>query len=214
MKNRKRLLAIGLLAVLLFTCFTGCAGSKEQAKKLEGVWVLSTEVGESLKQTLLESIGMSEVEIPLMEHLSFSYDIFHAFNADGTFRLAVDTDSMKTGVKQFYRDVFDTLYDNIPVLEEAYGISFNGATREEFWQLYAEAQDMASYEEMIEYFAANCFDYTVLSKDISYGSYTVKGKRIIMEDRIGDRSGEVDFTLAGNSLTLFFGDGPETYIKK
>lgn len=214
MKKARKVLAILLAVIILICTLSGCESSEKQAQKIVGVWVIPVEAEESLRRQQLESIGMTYVELSVLEHLSFSYEMFHAFNADGTYRLAIDSDSMHSAMKVFYNEVFDVLYDNLTVLEEAYDISFNGASREEFRQYYAEALDFTDYTEMIDYLVDNCFDYTALGADIAYGTYSVKGKRIIMEDEIGDRSGEVEYSLEGNTLTLYFTDGTEVYTKR
>lgn len=214
MHKMKKILAVLLTALLLIGTFCGCESSADQAQKLVGVWTLPVEATQSLRQQQLESIGMGYVELPLLEGLSFSYEMFHEFHEDGTFRLAIDTDSMQNAMRVFYNEVFDVLYNNLTVLEEAYEVSFHGASREEFRQYYAEALDFSDYTEMIDYFVNNCFDYAVLGADISRGNYSVKGKKLIFEDQIGDRSGEVAYVLEGNQLTLHFGDGAETYTKR
>lgn len=209
----KKLFILLLSAILMIGALTGCASSEELTQKVIGVWAYTTEADEDLKRQQLESIGMTEVELPLLENLSFSYDLCYEFNQDGTWCYRYDTDSMRAAMNTLYSEVFDALYNNLTVLEEAYQVTFD-CTREEFKQLYAETQGLADYTEMIYYFAENCFDYEALGRNLAYGTYSVKGKRIILEDQIGDMDGEVEYSLEGNTLTLHFADGVEVYTRR
>jgi len=117
-------------------------------------------------------------------------------------------------VRSFYEDYFANLYEGRTTLNEAYGVSFDEMTEEEFRQFYVELYEFVTYDEMLDHFAEIAYNYESLETPLEEGTYTLKGDRIRCTATGEYDSGDIKAMVTGDNdehLVLTYSDGVENY---
>ena len=207
---------LGLLIVLGVRYagdFIDTLGMDKKIDALAGVWHCM-EDGQEDVQDLLDLVDLYEEEKALVrEDLTFQFVKVVEFTQDKTYRFSYDVELTKRQVRDMYETVIEDLFENRAALVELYGVEIAGYTREQFRQFYTELYSMASYDELLDTFADNAYDYDKLGEDLETGTYTIKGDDIMCKITGHAEAEALGYDLDGDSLTLTYTNLVEYYTR-
>ena len=207
----KRALCVALALVMVMS-LTACFGLKTE--DVAGIWETVLPDTEVQAEELLLNVEAYEEEIALADLSSLTYVKAAEFREDGTYEFRVAAEGTKACVHSFYADYFANLYEGRTTLNEAYGVSFDEMTEEEFRQFYVELYEFVTYDEMLDHFAEIAYNYESLETPLEEGTYTLKGDRIRCTATGEYDSGDIKAMVTGDNdehLVLTYSDGVENY---
>lgn len=204
----KKLLC-AVLALMLMLSLAAC--DEVYIEKIEGSWSIQVLESDEQKQVLMDNIEMYEEEIALVDTALYTTKTV-TFNADKTYSFAENAEDVKQGVEDFYRGLFDDLYEGRDSLYACYEVDMSSFTQEQFRQFYADLYAAEDYEAMIQLFTDNAYNYDELGI-YETGTYTITATRITMDTLGTEDDGYVGYSVDGDSLTLKFNDATEVYNK-
>ncbi len=124
----KKLLAI-LLAVVMVLGLAACDKGSDDEPTIVGTWKGSVDLG-----TALKIAAQKDIYVPLW------LDIMYTFDADGTYSLTVDKDSVETMLDDLVDVMIEVMYDPDMDLEAA--VAAEGMTMEEFRKQFMDSMGM------------------------------------------------------------------------
>lgn len=193
--------------------FIDTLGMDKKIDALAGVWHCM-EDGQEDVQDLLDLVDLYEEEKALVrEDLTFQFVKLVEFTQDRTYRFSYDVELTKRQVRDMYEAVIEDLFENRAALVELYGVEIAGYTREQFRQFYAELYSMASYDELLDTFADNAYDYDKLGGDFETGTYTISGDDIMCTITGESQAEALGYDLEGGELTLTYTNLVEHYTR-
>ena len=192
---------------------TACSARK--AEDITGIWALEAQDTQVQAQALLLDVEAYTEELALADLDSLKYVKVAEFCEDGTYQFRIDAQGTKACVRSFFDGYFQALYEGRATLNEAYNMTFDEMTREEFLQFYADIYEKENYQVLLDDFAETAYDYEGLSVP-TRGTYKVTGGLVrCTKDGAGEastlkaeRSGE-----NGEYLILTYSDGEEIYTR-
>lgn len=201
----KKAVVFALTAVMLAGLLSGCAFGTS-LEDIAGTWERTVDDTEEQALVLLENIDFYPEEIACADLTSLDYIHTVEFTTDGVYRFCVEAEGTRFCVKEFFRGVFEALYENRAGLGAAYGTDFTPMTMEEFCLFYAELYGCGDYEELLELLAENAYDYTTFDTPLEQGTCRMSGGMLycIIDGETLEES--MGFELEENSLTLKFAD--------
>ena len=206
----KKVISLALVLVLLTTMLCGCESEEDRKEALMGVWTMEVQATEEETMTRLENIELYEEELILAEGISLTYVEQIEFEYS-RYRIGFAVEETKEYVREFYRNIIEKFYENRTMLNAVYQQDFGPMTEAEFKQFYAAMYSQETYEDMIDYFADIAFVY---EETFDSGSYSIKGKRLqIVRDDKTEESGDLDYKIEGNTLTLSYSDSIDIYTR-
>lgn len=211
MKLWKRVMVLCLCVVLMAGVLCGCEGGKE---KLLGTWYLLN--GDTQKQAdyLLEIVDLFPEELELIEPESLQLVKIVEFREDNTYRFAVDSEASQKGVREFYADMFDQLYNGREALSAVYEEDLAAMSQEEFQAFYASVYGESDFDALLESMTQSAYDYEAMGEDFETGTYRVIGSKILCTITGQSTEESLEYELEGNVLTLVYLDGQEIYEKR
>ena len=207
----KRVLCVALTLVMLLA-LTGCFGLKME--EVVGVWETKLPDTEVQAEALLLNVEAYEEEIALADLSSLEYVKVAEFREDKMYEFRVDAEGTKVCVRSFFESYFDALYEGRTTLNEAYGITFDEMTEEEFKQFYVDMYGCESFDSMLDIFTENAYDYVALEEPLDEGIFSLKGDRIDCVSLGDGESGEIEVVISGENgerMMLTYSDGVENY---
>ena len=206
----KKIISLALVMVLMLTILCGCESEEDRKEALMGTWTMEVQATEEEIMTRLENIDLYEEELILAEGISLTYMEQIEFGYS-RYRIGFAVEETKEYVRKFYCNIIDKFYENRTMLNAVYQQDFGPMTEAEFKQFYAEMYSQETYEDLIDYFANNAFVY---EETFDSGSYSIKGKRlqIVRDDKTKD-SGDLDYKIKGNTLTLSYSNSTDIYTR-
>ena len=188
-------------------------GMDKKIDALAGVWHCM-EDGQEDVQDLLDLVDLYEEEKALVRSdLTFQFVKIVEFTQAQTYRFSYDVELTKQQVRDMYETAIEDLFENRAALTEVYGEELAGYTREQFRQFYAELYSMASYDELLDTFADNAYDYDKLGEDFETGTYTIKGDDIMCTITGQSQAEALGYDLEGGNLTLTYTNLVEYYTR-
>lgn len=197
--KRKALSALLVLALALGCCagLAGCGGGDE-AKKLVGSWQAGINMADEIN-------GEFDDDPIMAEHLhvdDFNLKMNFDFREDGTYTLAIDSDSMTAalaGVKETLRTGLDGYFKEV-LAQEGLGDLEGMDLDQVLGSLGVNIDDML--DELLSE-----EDFAALAEDSAQeGKYMVKGGKIYLSDDVNeaadDNCGYYAYTLSGSELQL------------
>lgn len=164
-------------------------------------------------QDLLSLVDLSQEELALTGGVELKLVKLVEFSQNRNYRFSYDAEQSKQQVRAMYADALDAIYQGRATLTALYGDEIATATQEEFQQFYAELYSLTSYDELLDAFADNAFDYDALSEDYETGTYTIEGKKILCTITGESEAEYLEYKLDGDTLTLTYSDMVETYTR-
>lgn len=209
----RTLLVIVIVALIagVRTFFTENA-MNDKIDQLAGVYTTLEDNTDGV-QDLLSLIDLSQEELALTGGVELKLVKLVEFNQNRDYRFSYDAEQSKQQVRAMYADALDAIYQGRATLTALYGDEITTVTQEEFQQLYAELYSLTSYDELLDAFADNAFDYDALSEDYETGTYTVEGKKIMCTITGESEAEYLEYKLDGDTLTLTYSDMVETYTR-
>lgn len=206
----KKVISLALVLVLLTAALCGCESEEERKEALMGTWTMEVQATEKETMIRLENIDLYEEEILLVKDIPLTY-VEEAEFEYSRYRIGFAVEETKACTREFYRAMVDTLYKNRVMLNGIYQQEFDQMSEAEFKQYYANMYNQETYEDMINYFADIAFQYDNV---FDSGSYSIKGKRLqIVRDDVNEESGDLDYKIEGNTLTLSYSDSVNVYTR-
>lgn len=207
----KKFIAIALSLILALGLFAGCESTQDKIDAVSGYWVATLPESEDLTLQILENMDMYEEEIALIDTGALCFVQTLTLNADGTYSYSLDVDGTKACVKEFFEKAFDALYEDRTQLNQVYETEFDEVTREEFDAFYAGLYELDTLDDVIANFADIAYNYEDFGV-YEDGTFTIRGKFIVMTCEESG-TGNLGYTLDGDSLELVYSDGTENYIR-
>lgn len=209
----RTLLVIVIVALIagVRTFFTENA-MNDKIDQLAGVYTTLEDNTDGV-QDLLSLIDLSQEELALTGGVELKIVKLVEFNQNRDYRFSYDAEQSKQQVRAMYADALDAIYQGRATLTALYGDEITTVTQEEFQQLYAELYSLNSYDELLDAFADNAFDYDALSEDDETGTYTIEGKKILCTITGESKAEYLEYKLDGDTLTLTYSDMVETYTR-
>lgn len=209
----RTLLVIVIVALIagVRTFFTENA-MNDKIDQLAGVYTTLEDNTDGV-QDLLSLIDLSQEELALTGGVELKIVKLVEFNQNRDYRFSYDAEQSKQQVRAMYADALDAIYQGRATLTALYGDEITTVTQEEFQQLYAELYSLTSYDELLDAFADNAFDYDALSEDYETGTYTIEGKKILCTITGESKAEYLEYKLDGDTLTLTYSDMVETYTR-
>ena len=193
-----------ILALSLCACKRQCA--------LVGDWTLTTEVDPHAAIEMMRNMSLCDEELSLVVTPLYTVK-YITFQQDGSFSCYQDSETEKQCVRDFYKAVFDALYDGRAYLSDVYQIDFENSTKEDFIRFYTDLYSVPDYEALIEKFVNRAYDYTSFG-ELFAGSYTEKNGVITLDATDDAYDSTVSYTVKDDVLTLINGETTVIYIKK
>ena len=207
----KRVIAMTLVLMLVFS-LSGCVFPSMD--ELCGTWEMKLRQKTDTAETMLGNMEFYPEEIALIDTESLDFVMIVEFNADKTYRYAVDVESTKVCIREFYADAIAALYEGRESLTDTYGKEILNMTQEEFEQAYAEMFSMESIDVLLDYFVENCVDYGVLAESFKKGTFRLLANSILLTADGSTTEEKMEFKIDGDTLTLIFIDGEEVYTRQ
>lgn len=209
----RTLLVIVIVALIagVRTFFTENA-MNDKIDQLAGVYTTLEDNTDGV-QDLLSLIDLSQEELALTGGVELKIVKLVEFNQNRDYRFSYDAEQSKQQVRAMYADALDAIYQGRATLTALYGDEITTVTQEEFQQLYADLYSLTSYDELLDAFADNAFDYDALSEDDETGTYTIEGKKILCTITGESKAEYLEYKLDGDTLTLTYSDMVETYTR-
>lgn len=178
-----------LTIVLLIGLLAGCRPSEES--QLEGKWSAQVDLALAYADLLARADATVAAHVDLRQ---FMVDITLQFKSDGTYRLRVNEDQLKTGAENMDAAIRQGM--------AAYLQAQTGKTMDNLLTAAGKTMD----EVMEEYFSDDL--NTVLRKNLeSAGTYKVSGGKLILTDEDGSKLFEGKYDVEEDELELKSGIG-------
>lgn len=213
MKNVHRTLALLLIAVLAAGLLCGCQKAEEKMEMLSGTWFMVIPGAQEQVSVLLEPLELYPEELALLDLAAPSQVRYVCFEADGSYRFGYDAGKTVAKVRDFYEEVFETLYDNRSSLEEAYRLELEGMTREEFNQFLADVYNADDFGALLNRLVEQGCNAAALQKPLEQGTYTISFSSVVLTAAGQTESRSLHYLLDSSSLTLTEGDVQNVYMK-
>lgn len=184
----------------------------DKIDQLAGVYTTLEDNTDSVSD-LLSLVDLSQEELALTGGVELKLVKLVEFTQNRDYRFSYDAEQSRQLVRAMYADALDAVYQGRATLTALYGDEIATATQEEFQQFYAELYSLTSYDELLDAFADNAFDYDALSEDYETGTYTIEGKKILCTITGESEAEYLEYKLDGDTLTLTYSDMVETYTR-
>lgn len=208
----KRIFALVFSALLLLSLV---ACDFDYQGKIVGTWVCRKQDAAETKESLLDAIDLYDEEKALITAPLYTAKVV-CFNEDGSYYFTEDPAAVKAYVRDFYEQMFQQLYNgraNLANTYAEYGTDLSQLGEDEFYQFYAELYTYATFEELLDGLAENVYDYDNF-EPYERGTYTVGSKKINFDATSDEDDGVAEYKVDGDTLTITYSDGSETYTKK
>ena len=208
----KKLISL-ILVLLLVTSLCACArlSKIDYYSKVTGSWKMDYLKDTELQQELLTSIELYDQEIALVTARLHGIKIV-TFNQDKTYTVSQPVEDNQACVREFFDRVFDSLYLGQEKLKGVYEQDISTMSEADFKQFYAQLYGAENYEALLDKLAENSFDWTKYGTT-EEGTYTIGSEKIKVDTDGTEYDGTLSYTVIGDTLTLTYADGTETYKK-
>ena len=212
----KRIISL-TLALLLSLALCGCGNSKTMEALTGNTWCTTEYLSEQEAAELLENMDFYESEIAMADLSAVGAAKILEFSGDKTYRFLCDAEATRAMARNYLDDFISTLARNRAQLtgdyNEAMGVDVAAMTEEEFKVFYAELFGSADYPELLDYLAANFFDYSSIPEILESGTFSLSDERIFFIPEGETEEVYVEHVLTDSTLTITYADGVEVYTK-
>ncbi|MDE6063305.1 MAG: hypothetical protein K2G20_01775 [Lachnospiraceae bacterium] len=194
MKRISKIVTMLLACIMLFS-LVGC-GKADTGKALYGTWAMDVDLSEELNRQMGDEFAGFEGKLVI----TLKFD----FNEDGSFKMYVDSDALKTSfagwMDSFVAFSVDVMYEQF---EDGYGLS-----KEEADELVQSTYN-CTMEEYIRTIMEGSVDVDAMAAEMeTSGIWEAKGDKLYMSegDKIDVNSFDI-FEVSGDTLTLNLPEG-------
>ncbi|MCH5281234.1 MAG: hypothetical protein J1E61_07150 [Lachnospiraceae bacterium] len=192
MKKTKKILSL-IMIMILAMALTGC-GKKDTSDQLIGKWELTFDYSAVIEDELGSDYDGF--------HEEFDLTVCLDFNADGTFAMYVDEESLAPTLQNYLESLAQ--YATDLTYEE-----FEGYSKAEVDEMAEEQFGMSIYDYMLEQFVTAVTAEDIAGEMYTSGVYEAKGDEVHMDEyEVQDNIYDV-FKVEGNTLTLNPPEGAE-----